>query len=114
MTTSVPGRAEAAYQAVRSLNHLTYPSQCELTEPSDVYTVIAALASMIHGDWLDRESAAGRVLVVAGPYATDPRNAAAVLRAHLQHAGTRLAAAGESLSAAHTLLADLAGCGPEV
>lgn len=120
MTGNAAERADAAYEAVRALNHLTFPGQADLTDASDAYRIVASLSSAISampqalhqiGDWLAREAAAGRIRVVAGPYAGDPELAVAAIRERLAHARPALRLASESVSVAHNALADLASDG---
>jgi hypothetical protein len=91
--------ADAAYEAVRALNHATVPAQCELANHLDLYRVLGSLAALLHAtpqalrqtaDWLTREQQAGRVNVDA----TCPASPATTVRAII----TALAAAADTLT----------------
>jgi hypothetical protein len=122
MRNPVTAYAETAYEALRALNHVTYPGQCELTDPADACTVVALLESAIYtlpqalrqlGDWLTQENSAGRVRVVAGPYREDRDLAVAAAQHYLIRAGGGLRQALDCLDSAHTILGDLAAPDPE-
>lgn len=91
--------ADAAYEAVRTLNHATFPAQCELADQQDLYRVLGSLAALLHatpqalrqvGDWLAREQQHGRV----GVDGTCPASPATTVEAIV----TALAAAADTLT----------------
>ena len=78
--------AEQAAEAVRALNHATFPGSGQLTWPADAYDVLASLALLAARlpqafGQLDRfltgEVEAGRVVIDGGEFAGDPAAAAA-------------------------------------
>jgi hypothetical protein len=91
--------ADAAYQAVRALNHATLPAQSELADHLDLYRVLGSLAALLHAtpqalrqasDWLAREQQAGRVDVDAACPASPATTVGAIV--------TALAAAADTLT----------------
>lgn len=120
MTATAADRASAAYEAVRALNHLTFPGQSELAEPADASCIAASLSAAIYampqalhqlGEWLAQQAAEGRIRVVAGPYAGNSELAVAAVCGRFTYACRALREAGEAVSTAHNTLADLASDG---
>jgi hypothetical protein len=123
--------ANDAAEAIRSLNHATFPGTEStpggLAWPSDAYDVVASLGLLaarlpqLLGQ-LDRfltgEVDAGRVVVAGGDYAGDPQAAAAVASHWLDHARINAAALHHALDAAQQAVAfmatsDLTGDDPD-
>ena len=112
--TSQPARhAEAAAEAVRSLNHATLPCAGELTGPADVYDTLGALAVLAARlpqamsqlqTFLDSETDAGRVQVVDGEHAGDPAAAAATCGHWTDTATAAAQALQHALEQAHAAL----------
>lgn len=110
--------ADTAREAIRALNHATYPGQCELRGPSDAYSVLCSLSSLVYGlrqtleqlgGWTDRQAQGQQIEVVDGPHAGNAIGLAAAVRAELAAAAMDLAAASSRISEAHQLMADVAG-----
>ncbi len=79
--------ANDAAEAIRSLNHATFPGSDQLTYPADAYDILASLSLLaarlpqLLGQldrFVSREVDAGRVVVDGGEYVGDPQAAAAV------------------------------------
>jgi hypothetical protein len=120
VTANAAEQAEAVYEAVRALKHLTFPGQCELTDPAESYRIAASLSSAIYampqalrqlGDWLADEAAAGRIRVVGGAYAGDSELAVAAIRGRFAYTCRALWEASEAVTTAHNAMADLAADG---
>ena len=109
--------ADAAADAIRSLNHATFPGTGGLTWPSDAYDVIASLGLLASrlpqllgqlDGWLTREVEQGRVSVDGGAYVGDPQAAAAVTSHYLDQAATAAHTLHRALDAAQQATAHLA------
>jgi hypothetical protein len=109
--------ANQAAEAVRSLNHATFPGTSTLVFPSDAYGVIASLSVLASrlpqllaqlDRWLTSEVEAGHVVVDAGEYACDPQAAAAVASHWLDQATTAAEALHRALDQAQQASAYLA------
>lgn len=112
--TGQPARhAEAAAEAVRSLNHATLPGAGELTGPAVVYDTLGSLTilaarlpqalSQLQA-FLDSETDAGRVRVVDGEHAGDPAAAAATCGHWTDAARAAAHALQHALEQAHAAL----------
>jgi hypothetical protein len=117
MRNTVAPYAGNAYEAIRALNHVTYPGRCDLEDPADACTVVGLLESLIYAlpqalrqlaEWLMRETAAGRVRVVDGPYRGECDQAVGATCHYLIRAGSGLREAVDCVDRAHNVLADLA------
>jgi hypothetical protein len=82
--------ADAAYEAVRALNHATHPAQCELADHLDLYRVLGSLAAVLHAtpqalrqaaDWLAREQQHGTVRVDGSSPASSGATVGAIVTA---------------------------------
>jgi hypothetical protein len=114
---SVAELADSAAEAIRSLNHATFPGTDGLQFPSDAYDVIASLGLLAArlpqllgqlDHWLTRQVETGRVAVDGGDYAGDPQAAAAVASHWLDHARINAAALHHALDAAQQAVAYMA------
>jgi hypothetical protein len=117
MRDTVSEYADTAREAVRALNHATYPGQSELRGPDDAYTVLCSLASLVYGlrqsldqlaGWAQRQAQLRQIEVVDGTHAGDPAGLATAVRAELNAAVPALAVASSLISQAHQLMADVA------
>jgi hypothetical protein len=116
-TRPVTELAGEAAEAVRALNHATFPGTDGLAWPSDAYDILASLALLASRlpqllGQLDRfvshEVEAGRVSVDGGEYAGDPQAAAAVTSHWLDEARAHAAQLHHALDAAQQAVAFLA------
>lgn len=96
MTGDPARHAGEAAEAIRSLNHATFPGTDQLRWPRDAYDVLACLALLAArlpqafaqlDRYLTREVDAGRVAIDGGEFAGDPQAAAATASHWLEHAG---------------------------
>lgn len=87
--------ADDAAEAIRGLNHATFPGTSALVFPSDAYDVIASMSVLASrlpqllgqlDRFLSREVDAGRVSVDGGEFAGDPEAAAAATSCWLEQA----------------------------
>lgn len=116
--------AQAASEAVRVLNHATFPDRAPGLEwPSDVYDVLGNLSSAAAGmpqlsrqlaAWVANETAAGYVRENAsyGPHGGDAQTASRSLAGHLTEAAALAARLAEVLSAARRDTAGLESTRP--
>jgi hypothetical protein len=119
---SVTDLANDAAEAIRSLNHATFPGSGQLTWPGEAYDVMASLSLLaarlpqLLGQ-LDRfltgEVDAGRVVVAGGDYADDPQAAAAVASHWLDRARINAAALHHALDAAQQAVAFMSASDPD-
>ena len=108
--------ARQAHQAMRALNHATFPGRCEVTDHHDMSSVLADLSALLSGTpqalhqlagWLTHGQQVARVRVVAGPHAGDPATATAAVESALADAASWCARAARSVEQAHQLAADI-------
>lgn len=107
--------ADAAYEAVRALNHATFPARSELADHEDLYRVLGSLSALLHatpqalrqaGDWLAREHQRGRV-AVDGACPTSAATTVGAIVTALSAAGDALARAARHADRAHQAAAHL-------
>jgi hypothetical protein len=107
--------AAAAYEAVRSLNHATFPAQCELADQQELYCVLGSLAALLRatpqalrqvGDWVAGEQLRGRVGVDDACPASPATTVDAIVTA-LSTAREAVARAGREADHAHEAAAHL-------
>lgn len=119
---SVGELASEAAEAVRSLNHATFPGADGLVWPSDAYDVIASLGLLAArlpqllaqlDSWLTRQVEQSRVVVDGGEYAGDPAAAAAVTSHWLEAATTAASQLHHALDRAQQATAFLAAAGDD-
>lgn len=113
MTTGPARHAEAAAEAVRTLNHATRPG-ARLTGPVDVYDVLGALAllagrlpqvlSQLQA-FLIAEHTAGRIAIVDDQHTSDPAAAVADLSRSLDGAAGHADLMGQALKRAQATAA---------
>lgn len=117
--------ADRAAEAIRSLNHATFPSTSGLAGglvwPSDAYDVLACLGllaarlpqvlTQLEG-YLTGEVEAGRVVIDGGEFAGDPAAAAATTSHWLEHAGALAGQLGHALDQAQQALTYAAATDP--
>lgn len=105
--------ADAAYQALRELNHATFPGQCSLTGHHELYLVVDSLAELLHAapqalrqaaDWAAREHQAGRARVDDDCPASPASTIGAIVTA-LDDAAVRTAGAARRVDAAQQVAA---------
>lgn len=113
--------AAGAYEAIRELNHTTFPGRGELADPNELYRVLANLTALARitpqtlrqcTAWLAREQQAGRIRAVGGDHADHPADAVADIETALAAAGYWLTRAARSLDDAHQGAAHLASGDP--
>jgi len=107
--------AEAAYEAVRALNHATLPAQCELADHLDLCRVLGSLSALLHaspqalrqaGDWLAREQQHATVRVdAAGP--ESPATTVGAIVTALSDAADALTHSARRVDRAHEAAAHL-------
>lgn len=121
---SVAELADVAAEAIRSLNHATFPGAAStpggLAWPSDVYDVLASLSvlaarlpqllAQLDG-FVTRAVDAGRIVVDGGQFAGDPQAAAATASHWLEHAASLAAQLGHTVDQAQQAVAFLADDG---
>jgi hypothetical protein len=119
---AVADLANDAAEAIRSLNHATFPGADGLRWPFDAYDVLASMTLLtarlpqLLGQldrWLTGEVEAGRVVVAGGDYADDPQAAAAVASHWLDHARINAAALHHALDAAQQAVAYMSASDPD-
>jgi len=107
--------ADDAYEAVRALNHATFPAQCELAGHEELYRVLGSLAALLHitpqalrqaAAGAARAQQAGRVAVDAASPAGLAETVAGIERA-LAQAACLAARAARHADAAHQAAAHL-------
>lgn len=107
--------ADTAYEAVRALNHATFPARCQLTDHEDLYHVAGSLAAQLRvtpqalrqvADWVAREQQAGRVWVDEA-CAVSPATTVAVIVTELCAAAEAVARAARRVDRAHQAAAHL-------
>lgn len=117
MTGEAARQADVAAEAIRGLNHATQPSGDVLTGPADVYNTLAGLELLATRlpqaltqlqRYLAREHAAGRILIVDGPHASDPAAFLIATNRELEQATAAAGSLQEALAHAHELLASAA------
>lgn len=105
--------ADEAAEAVRQLNHATLPAAGGLAYPSDAYDAAGALALMASRlpqalaqllAFLQAETTAGRVLIVAGEHAGDPAAVLTGVTAALDDAAAAARCLSCALGAAQSAL----------
>ncbi len=112
--------ADDAAEAIRALNHATRPGAGGLIYPADAYDITGslslaasrlpqALAQILA--FLQAESAASRVVIVAGPHAGDPAAVLAEVTAALDAAAVAARRLHHALSAAQNTLTWAAAAG---
>lgn len=92
---SVTDLANDAAEAIRSLNHATFPGSSQLTWPGDAYDAIASLSLLAArlpqafgqlDRFLTAQVETGQVVVDGGEFTGDPFAAAAAASHWLEHA----------------------------
>lgn len=114
---ATPGAlADVAAEAIRALNHATFPGAERLVYPSEAYTVIGSLQRVVGmlpqaleqlWTWLEQELAAGRVIADYGRYDGRTEDAVTSARAQLALAVAYLANVHVALGEAHIATAGL-------
>jgi hypothetical protein len=105
--------AAGAAEAIRALNHATRPGAGGLAYPADAYDITGslgpaaarlpqALAQLV--TFLQDQTAAGRVVIVAGPHAGDPAAAIAAATGCLDAAVAAARRLHQALNAAQNTL----------
>ncbi len=101
--------ALAAAEAIRALNHATFPRAGGLVFPADAYDVLSALAVLAArlpqaldqlAGFLDTQCEHERIRVVDGEHRGDPVAAVTACAVHLEHAGAAAHRLQEALDAA--------------
>ena len=114
---AVSDLADQAAHAIRVLNHRTRPGIGDVTDPSEVAEIIAALASMTSmlpqlldqlAGWHEHQHSNGRLTVDALAPLPDTAQSVHVLIDSLHHAIQRLQRAAVDLDTAHEHAAHLA------
>lgn len=114
--------AEAAPEAVRTLNHLTF-AHSSLQYPSEADRLLHYLSSAVGGypqllgqvmAWLEAEQQAGRVRVADGQFVDNPAGAIDMVRAKLDAAREAAEALWSALHAARSVTNNLGAPWPEV
>lgn len=108
--------ADVAAEAIRALNHATFPGKERLIYPSNVYDVTGSLHRVVAmldqsleqlAGYLEREDRQGRVVADYGGYSGNTAGAIGAYRGYVAEARTLLAAARDSLGFAHVAAAGL-------
>lgn len=106
--------ADNAAEAIRALNHATFPGAGGLASPVDAYDVLASLALMAArlpqlltqlDRYLTGQVEDGRVVIDGGQFVGDPPAAAAAASCWLDRAGTAAARLAHVLDAAQQAIA---------
>jgi hypothetical protein len=107
--------ADAAYEAVRALNHATLPFEHGIDGSDELYRVVGSLAALLRvtpqalrqaAARVARDQRAGRVSV-DGACPTDPATTVAAIVAELSAAADAVALAARRAAAAHNATAHL-------
>jgi hypothetical protein len=120
--TGPAGYADQAAEAVRALNHATMPGAGGLVFPADAYEVAGALGMLAArlpqalaqlSAFLQAETGAGRIVIVAGEHAGDPATAISAARRHLDDAAAAARQLRHALDAAQNALTWAAASPPD-